>query len=901
MVSDTLVLTTKQLEKVYDYAYSIIKDLPPAAVNELLEGYEHDQDRLINEIFNQVNNVLGIGRTLDSEKLDYITSLEFSMDSTLKKLNYNYFKTTCLPNFRQNSRNLEWGNLAMLYPYLAILAARSHGKCESPDTEVVMYDGTLKQIKDIEPGDMVMGVDGSHRMVISVHSGEDDMYEVIQNRSENYTVNSEHLIHFKRKVRVWNNSKRSYESSGQDEIINMSAKDFHEKSDYWKTKSMGYRVEGWELEEKEQKIDPYFLGLWLADGNSNNCNITNPDFEVIDWIEEYVKTLGLNLNNLSGVTYSINKRRRPGERNKLLNLLRSYNLIDNKHIPDNYLYGSKQQRLRLLAGLIDGDGHYNPKDYGFEFALGSKYSAFAKQIQYLCWSLGFRCSYRESYKKLKYKNNFPYLCHCLRFSGYLHRIPTRIKRKQAPERNRVKDPQKSSLKTNYLGRGKYCGITLDGDNLYLGKDGTVKHNSYEFVVAYALWKLYSYDRPNHLVPDTIDNKNRKETLVITNTHTLGQEHVSKIVEEIKFNDILSEKLNPRGKASLNVTGVTTETGSKLHLRGVNGFFRGLHTGTVICDDMPDESSIYSQDQRDKLRDLFYGGITPIVEPYGNLIVSGTPYHQADIFSDIKKDKRFKIFEYPAVFPDGSLLSPDRFTFDKLEEERQSLGTLRFTREYLVVPISDDATIFPYDYLKRGTIGMENISYVDNVDQFPIKMRRVVVGCDFAVSGDVGSDYTVYTVWGVDNNGVYYLMHIWRKRGASYLEQINQIVSLNQRFRANKVICESNGFQKNLSTMARERGMKNIEEFNTTSGNKKSWEDGLPSMSAMFERGILKMPYKDGKDRETTDMIFGEFNSIGVTDKGKLESNNGHDDTAMSSLFAVQDLRENKTIVRVDMV
>ena len=553
MAENNIVLTRKQLEQVYDYAISIINDLPPAAVNELLDGYGYDQDKLLNEIFNQINNVLGLGKTLDSEKLDYIKSLESSMDKTLKKLNYNYFKTTCLPNFRQNSRNLEWGNLAMLYPYLSILAARSSGK------------------------------------------------------------------------------------------------------------------------------------------------------------------------------------------------------------------------------------------------------------------------------------------------------------------------------------------------------------TFEFVIAYALWKLYSYDRPTNLIPDTIDNKNRKETLIITNTQTLGQEHVAKIIEEIKFNDILSEKLNPENKASLNETGVTTETGSKIHLRGVNGFFRGLHTGTVICDDMPDESSIYSQDQRDKLRDLFYGGITPIVEPYGNLIVSGTPYHQADIFADLKKDKRFKVFEYPAIFPDGSLLSPDRFTFDKLEEEKNSLGTLKFAREYLVVPISDDATIFPYDYLKRATIGMENISYVENIDQFPIKMRRVVVGCDFAVSGDIGSDYTVYTVWGTDGSGVYYLMHIWRKRGASYLEQINQIVSLNQRFRANKVVCEANGFQKNLSTMAKERGLQNIQEFTTTSGNKKSWEDGLPSMSAMFERGTLKMPYKDGKDRETTDMIFGEFNSIGVTDKGKLESNNGHDDTAMSSLFAVQDLRENRASVRFDLV
>jgi phage terminase large subunit-like protein len=548
-----LVLTKSQKQKALEYVQKILEDLPSIAVSELLEGYGNDQDKLIGEIFNQVNDVLGFGMTLDSERLEFLSNLESSMDKTLKKLNYNYFKTTCLPNFNQNIRNLEWGNLAMLYPYLGLMAQRSSGK------------------------------------------------------------------------------------------------------------------------------------------------------------------------------------------------------------------------------------------------------------------------------------------------------------------------------------------------------------SFEVCVALPIWKLYSYDRPSNLIPDTIDNKNRKETLLITNTQTLGQEHISKIVEEIKFNDIISEKLNPTGKASLNATGIITETGSKLHLRGVTGFFRGLHTGTVICDDMPDESSIYSQEQRGKLKDLFYGGITPIVEPFGNLIVAGTPFHTADIYADIKKDKRFKVFEYPAIFPDGSILAPDRFTFDKLMEEKESLGTLRFAREYLVVPISDDATIFPYDYLKRAAIGMEHISYVDNVESFPIKMKRIVVGCDFALSGDVGSDYTVYTVWGKDFQDNYYLLHVWRKRGASYVEQINQIVSLDQRFKPNKIVCEANGFQKNLSTMAKDRGLRNIEEFNTTSFNKKNWEDGLPSLSALYERGSIKMPYKDGYSKEMSDIIFGEFNSIGVTDKGKLESNGGHDDTAMSCLFAIQDLRENKTEFRFDMV
>lgn len=34
--------------------------------------------------------------------------------------------------------------------------------------------------------------------------------------------------------------------------------------------------------------------------------------------------------------------------------------------------------------------------------------------------------------------------------------------------------------------------------------------------------------------------------------------------------------------------------------------------------------------------------------------------------------------------------------------------------------------------------MENIRLVDNIESFPIKLQRVVMGCDFAVSGNVGA-------------------------------------------------------------------------------------------------------------------------------------------------------------------
>lgn len=428
---------------------------------------------------------------------------------------------------------------------------------------------------------------------------------------------------------------------------------------------------------------------------------------------------------------------------------------------------------------------------------------------------------------------------------------------------------------------------------YLCSRGSGK--SYQWGYTFCLWRLYSYTRPYLYTGDTVDNKNRKETALITNTMTLAKNHVSKIIEEIELNPILSQKLNPNNKAKLGETMIETETGSKLHVRGKDGFIRGLHVGAALVDDLPDESSIYSDEQRDKLKELFRGTITPIVEPYGYLIVSGTPYSTAsnELYNVIKNDKRFAVFEYPIIFPnDGRPLAPDRFTFTDILQKKEELGTMVFSREYLVVPIADDSTIFPMEYLMRSTIGMENISFADSIDFFPFKLSKVVIGCDFAISGNIGADYTVYTVWGIDSMNNYYLLHIFRQKGMSHNEQIDKIVHLDRLFRPNKIVCENNGFQGILSALAKERGLKNIEQFTTTEGNKKDLHTGWPSLSAMFERGQIKIPYKVGNTKEMVTIIFGEFSSITFrSDKGKLEAVGAHDDIVSSSFMAINSLRE----------
>lgn len=427
--------------------------------------------------------------------------------------------------------------------------------------------------------------------------------------------------------------------------------------------------------------------------------------------------------------------------------------------------------------------------------------------------------------------------------------------------------------------------------------------SYQWSYAFILWRLWSYTRPTAYRQDTVDNANRKETCYITNTFTLAKVQIAKVTEEIEANDLIKEKLNPYNKASIGETAIKTETGSTLHVRGKDSMIRGLHVGACLCDDMPDESSLYSDEQREKLKELLKGTIEPIVEPYGYFLVTGTPYSSApnELYQVLKADKRFYCFEYPILFPDGRPLAPDRYTFEQILDKKEELGTIVFNREYLVVPISDTSTIFPYEYLMRSIIGMETIRFASSIDDFPFKLTRVHIGVDFAVSGNIGADYTVYSVWGKDAMDNYYLLYYYRKRGMSHNEQVDKIVQLDRLFHPNKIRCEANGFQSILSGLAKERGLKNIEPFTTTEGNKKDLYTGLPSLSAMFERGQIKCPYAMGETRQAVDLMFGEFSSITFrSDNGKLEAASGHDDVVMANFLAINSLREDDKEVQVSV-
>ncbi len=365
-----------------------------------------------------------------------------------------------------------WGRTELI-----IIAARpGMGKCLSKGTKVLLFDGSLKNVEDITTKDLLMGDDSSPRRVLSIARGREKMYWVRQNKGINYRVNESHILSLKR--------SRNEGKYRKGEVLNISIKDYLEKSDKFKTNYKGYKV-AVEFEQQETTIEPYFLGLWLGDGHSYSSRITNVDREVIEYLDDYAERLELTLKKYEKVgktpTYAITKGSRGGVMSAfcLQDELRQLNLLTNKHIPQNYLVNTTKNRLDLLAGLIDSDGYYDAAYNCFEIVAQKE--DFARQIKFLCDSLGFRTSIRKKVSSIK-SLNFKGEAYRVRFFGNLDSVPTQIERKKArPIRSKV-DWRVTGIRVEYDKVDDYYGFEIDGNHLFLLEDMTVTHNT-AFIVS----------------------------------------------------------------------------------------------------------------------------------------------------------------------------------------------------------------------------------------------------------------------------------------------------------------------------------------------------------------------------------------------------------------------------------
>nr|UZT28822.1 DNA gyrase/DNA topoisomerase IV subunit A [Nucleocytoviricota sp.]UZT29162.1 DNA gyrase/DNA topoisomerase IV subunit A [Nucleocytoviricota sp.] len=222
--------------------------------------------------------------------------------------------------------------------------------CVDPETDILLWNGNIEKAKNIKVNDVLVGDDGTERIVDKIVEGYDNMYKIKNGNMDEYIVNSHHIltvsyilhkkIYWKKNINAWtmsyydhhdkviknksfsayiktdnnhfNTSKLSYEEAydklkklsdtiPDNSIFDINIQDYLKLSNTQKKSIKGVinsEVIKWENVNTNLEIDPYILGLWLGDGMSDCHAFASFDEEIIKSWALWLDTIGCEICHL---------------------------------------------------------------------------------------------------------------------------------------------------------------------------------------------------------------------------------------------------------------------------------------------------------------------------------------------------------------------------------------------------------------------------------------------------------------------------------------------------------------------------------------------------------------------------------------------------------------------------
>jgi len=468
-------------------------------------------------IKNTNSNKVGVAQVLN--RLTYVSSL-----SHARRISTPTDKSGKLIPPRK-LHNTAWG---MVCP----------AECFDPETMILMWDGKFKRAADIIIDDILIDDLGNPTSVRSTCEGFKNMYDIIPDKKNfmKHRVTDNHIltlkIHCHKTIRQSNRIDRNYthvveflnrdnlvfqekyfgslqhaeefvNSFNDDDTLDITIEKYLTLNKRTKDRLVVFKTEGINWTKQDVEMDPYLLGMWLGDGLSDGTGFAlnyKTDFETLAYWEKWAQEQGAEIIKGKRYNFSVASKKNKEAYNQglcnrveeapLKKYLRKYNLLKNKHIPNEYLTNDRDTRLKVLAGLIDTDGNVRAEGHEIRICQGPANYRIIEDAYTLAMSLGFSCGIKEG-KSLwtdeKSGNKKFSTYKELTITGHkIYEIPTLLARKKLiPIENdtlliRSKSFMCSKFKLVEVGVGPYVGWQLhDKRGRFLLKDGLAVHNTPE--------------------------------------------------------------------------------------------------------------------------------------------------------------------------------------------------------------------------------------------------------------------------------------------------------------------------------------------------------------------------------------------------------------------------------------
>ena len=361
-------------------------------------------------------------------------------------------------------------------PFVLVLPTGCHAK----GTDILMYDGSLKKVENIKVNDEIMGINNQKRIALQTIKGTELLYRVTPNKGNSFLVNENHILAFEKQS---DKTSGLYVKPRYTDCVKV--KNCLNKSKTWKhLRKLQYSSANFKSIDKKIILDPWVLGVLIGDGCLlHGTSFTNSDDNIIELMNKKVKKFGvkptirykIKRKKSRNINYFYPKATRSIP-NPLTSIIKQLGLYGkksgDKFVPNIYKRGSRNTRLKILAGILDTEGHLCKN----EFSYVSKSKQLAKDVQFICKSLGFRAIFSKKIKSCQTIKKGVYWG--VHITGDLHLIPNICQRKKVLNKRKCKvNPLVTGWKIEKTKIDNYYGFELDGDNLYLTGDFMIHHNS----------------------------------------------------------------------------------------------------------------------------------------------------------------------------------------------------------------------------------------------------------------------------------------------------------------------------------------------------------------------------------------------------------------------------------------
>jgi len=474
------------------------------------------------------------------------------------------------------------------------------GKAEPLDSKLVTPTG-LVRMGDIKVGDEVIGSDGKPKKVLGVYpQGIKDIYEITFNDGTSARSCDEHLWNVNTYIRNWR--KNPFHTKTLREIID-SGLQFENGNNKWYIPIIKPIL----FDEKKLNINPYILGCILGDGNittRSGIGFSSIDEQIINEISKRLPENHRIVRKKNSVKdyYIIGNKRN----NHILNETRNYCLngtnSHTKFVPEIFKFSSINQRLELLQGILDTDGH-SRKDGIIELTLASK--KLINDIQFIVQSLG---GIGRLHNKWVIYNGEKRLYYRLHIKLPPEFIPFKLKRKIATFVAPTKYlPNRAISNIEYIGKKEAQCILIDSeDHLYATDNCILTHNTLSSILYVEMNK---FEKIVVITPNSLKFNYFGEVDKFTNSksHIVNWNKNKCSIENAKYIIVNYDFFNPGDKKKFQAKW------NKLNIDKID---------VVICDECQklknSKSNTYKNFNRTFRKKIFNN------EKVSKLFLSGTP-------------------------------------------------------------------------------------------------------------------------------------------------------------------------------------------------------------------------------------------------------------------------------------